>query len=229
MKENLPKWFYEVLEAAKEKAGSRAALARALDTRHPTIMDWEEGSVPGLDKFLQLLDYAGGDISRALPGYQDEPQRPSIRVYGRVSAGLVTLAQQEERVVEGEDGAWKSSVYRKLTHGPIIYLEVSGNSMEPEYPDGALLACAKPSQRSLPDLTPVIARVDESATFKLYRMSRDRSNRAEVELVPINRSYHIQRFAPSQVAIDYVVLGFINPWKHGVSSEPRMPILRERR
>jgi transcriptional regulator with XRE-family HTH domain len=93
----LPSWFFAALDAAKRKAGSRAALARALQTRHPTIMDWEEGAVPGVDKFLLLMEYIGGDIERALPGY-DLTAEASERMIARLAQAENQIAELQQRL-----------------------------------------------------------------------------------------------------------------------------------
>lgn len=222
----LPEWFYEALKRGKERAGSRVALARALGVKHPTIMDWEDGAVPGLDNALRLLEYAGSDLSLVLVS-ESLPQEP-VCIVGRVSAGAKSTAFEEPRRLDGISSAWKRSVYWPLcAAGLVVYLEVDGNSMEPDYPDGCLLACARPAGGPLPDLTPVIARVLDQATFKLYSLGRDRQRRPEVELIPINRTYKVQRHDPKEVSIDYIVLGVANPWKHGVASEPKAPIFKD--
>lgn len=65
----MPPWFYELLESAKTQAGSRSALARKLGMAPTGIIGWEEGGAPGADKLIALLDFMGGDIRRALPGW----------------------------------------------------------------------------------------------------------------------------------------------------------------
>lgn len=213
------------LEAALAKAGTQRALAEILGTGHSTLSGWKNGvDMPAVD-FLKIVEYIGGDASRSMPDWEDDT-KGGLTIRGSVSAGLVTFAQADERVIEGPDGPWSTSTYRRLTHGPVQYVQVSGNSMEPDFPDGCILACAKPSAK-VPDMTPVIARVDDEMTFKLMAVTKDRRGKPEVELIPLNRTFRVARYAPEEVAVDYVVLGFINPWKRGVVSEPKAPVMRE--
>jgi SOS-response transcriptional repressor LexA len=224
------------LEKAFEKAGGdHKKVAAVAGVSGEAARKWKEGTNKPRGTHLEKLmafvgevpatPHSGAAVSGGATG-----EGEALKVFGVVSAGLTRVAEQEERVISSPSRVWKTSVYRKLTMNEVIYLEVKGNSMEPDYPDGCFLACAKPAVRmdEIPDLTPVIARVNDDATFKLFRVSYDRNGRKEVELLPINRSFHIQRFNWRDAVVDYIALGFINPWKHGLNSEPRSLVLRER-
>lgn len=184
------------------------------------------------DKLPALLRYLGGDISRALPDWQP-PETTPLEVLGSVSAGVVSIAQEERRTIPGAAVHWRRSVYWHLVDAshPVCYLEVRGDSMEPEFPAGCLLACGRSATQDPPPLTPVVASIHggEEATFKLYRRTRF-NRRQEVELHPINRVYEVQRFDAAHFPrIDFVVLGFLNPWTRGavVRGGPKNIVLRE--
>jgi SOS-response transcriptional repressor LexA len=166
----------------------------------------------------KVLKKTGGDLSRALPDYDEPEAKPpvEITIWGRVSAGPCTLASQEPETLPSQAHAWQRSRYRNLTRGQVIFLQVDGESMEPQFPNGSLLACAKPATRDLPDLTPIIARIGEECTFKLYRPTTDRKGNPEIELLPLNRTYRTTRHNPRDITIDYIALGVLNPWVNGI-------------
>lgn len=224
-------WFVPALKAFVEDCGSQVAAAGKLGIPQTSISDYlkrrTEPKVGVIDKVMNAL---GGDLSRALPDWQGTSE-PSIIIAGQVSAGAVVHAQEDPRILEGGLAAnWRQSAFWPLVDAsrPLVYLEVRGDSMEPDFPEGSLLACGRPAG-PVPDLTPVIARVGDEATFKLLVRSRHRG-RQEVELHPVNRTYRVARFAPSEVVVDYVVLGFANPWKQGVVVQgPKHFVMRENR
>lgn len=211
-------WFYNCLTDYLKRVGTQKEAAYRLGVSQSMLSGYvRRDNVPSVAFADRLLREIGGDIRRALPDYEpDGPPAQPLTVHGRVSAGRVNLAVEETHTFPSINDAWRESIYRQFTTGPVTYLTVHGDSMEPHYPDGCLLACARPATRELPDLTPVIARAGDGATLKLYRLGRDRRRQPEVELIPINFPQHdIQRFAPGAIEIDYIVLGFINPCKHG--------------
>lgn len=186
-----------------------------------------DGSQPNWLIYKKLVELVESDKVNETPN-EYRTKADELKIFGTVAAGVAKVAEQELRVLTSPREAWKSSAYWSLIHGEVVYLEVDGPSMEPEYPDGCLLACAKPADPSaIKDFTPVIARIDTDVTFKLFRRSTDRAGRPEVELVPLNRLFDVQRYAPRDVHIDFIVLGFLNSWKFGVNLQPRGMILRE--
>jgi SOS-response transcriptional repressor LexA len=203
---------------AVEKAGNSTKLAEKLELSRTSIERWLHGGSIGLEDLDRLLRYIGGDLTRALPDYHPEPETPpvEITIWGRVSAGPCTLATEHPETLPSQAHAWQKSRYRNLTSGQVIFLQVDGDSMEPQFPNGSLLACAKPNTRELPDLTPVIARIGDECTFKLYRPTTDRKGTPEIELLPLNRTYRTTRHNPRDITIDYIALGVLNPWVNGI-------------
>lgn len=172
-----------------------------------TVSRWLSGDAePGAEKMFRLLEKFGVDPYEA---HDAELNHKEIVVYGKVSAGTVRVAHEELLRVRGCSSVWKHSTYYQFTNGEITYLQVDGTSMEPEYPSGSLIACSRPCNKSLPDLTPVVARVGNECTFKLFIDAGK-----EIVLLPINlREHERQRRQKDEVAIDYVVLGLIAPWQ----------------
>lgn len=227
-------WFMDLVRERMELLGLKNSkqLAEHVGKPAPTVWRWLKGiQAPAYKDLTEVAEKLGINLPTTTVNETPNEYRTKadeLKIFGTVAAGVAKVAEQELRVLTSPREAWKSSAYWSLIHGEVIYLEVDGPSMEPEYPDGCLLACAKPADPSaIKDFTPVIARIDTDVTFKLFRRSTDRAGRPEVELVPLNRLFDVQRYAPRDVHIDFIVLGFLNSWKFGVNLQPRGMILRE--
>jgi hypothetical protein len=64
-----PRWLWGMVVAGVEKAGSLEELGKHIHSARPTILGWRDGATPRLDKVEALINFVGGDLSRALPGY----------------------------------------------------------------------------------------------------------------------------------------------------------------
>jgi hypothetical protein len=73
--EETPGWLLELIAAGIEKAGSEARLAAEIECSRSALAAWSTGSVPGVDKFEALIEYAGGSLLRALPGHETADER----------------------------------------------------------------------------------------------------------------------------------------------------------
>lgn len=186
-------------------------LARDIGCSPSDVLRWRGAGGESRIAFKYLrkvLDHFGGSLDMAFPGaFTGE----TAKVAGRVSAGFIRLGDEEVREIAGHTAMFQSSRYRALTTGDVVFLQVDGSSMEPHFPDGSLIACAKPSTSSIPDFTPVIMRRGEEVTFKLLQVQDDRAF-----AVPLNQGFRIQEFRLSDLSIDYIVLGMINPYRHGI-------------
>lgn len=185
--------------------GNQSELARRLGTTQPSVNSWcqrvyapSRGNVLALEKILGLQ---GGSVP--LP-------TPSITVLGQVAAGAVTLQGEKIYTVELCAAAWKTSRLWTLTTGEVVFLEVDGESMSPEYQSGELLACRAPTDpKRLPDRTPCVFHEQGGGyTFKLLRrVGHGRTESMVAE--PIN-SHHRLIHLSERMRIEYVVLGHIN-------------------
>ena len=99
---NKPQWFNDLLKAAIAKAGNRSNLSARIGASHVTIMGWEGDSWPRLDKFLALLAYVGGDVSRCLPSYdpRTQPQKAKDAELSKARAELRDLHHRLELIRE---------------------------------------------------------------------------------------------------------------------------------
>ena len=176
---------------------------------------------PAFSELCEIAEKFGwqmGDVDAPPPPPEEEPEPPT-RLIGHLSDKDGTgaeLVRGDARTIESLGEVWLRSKYHHLIAGSqIVYVEVRGKSMEPQFPDGCLLACSRPATSDLPDLTPIIATAEGRTTFKLHRVVQNAHGRREVELIPINRCLDIQRFKPREVSVEYVVLGFMSPWGRG--------------
>lgn len=212
---DLPGWFRPLLDSAKDKAGSRLALARKIGMSHPAIMEWEEGAVPGLDRFLELLEYVGGDISHALPGDPHPARGSEVKVWGEVSAGNALVSEQHPEYIDALTLNWQESRAWSRTTGPVAYLRVRGDSMEPAYPDRCLIACRAPQpMMTIPQGWPAILQdvTTHEQTFKLHYEVRGKGGRPVVLGVPINNRHELVSFSKGRPIVNYLVLGKVQPF-----------------
>lgn len=207
------RWFRDLLDSAKEKAGSRLALSKILGVSAPTISGWEEGSVPAMDAYLRLLKYAGGDNERALPGWTPPTDRPKpLQVVGSVQAGSSSATFQLDETHPDLDFLWRKSSGWAYSRGPVLYIRVVGDSMEPVYPADSMIAVRKWSGTALPRSMPAVLfdKATQGSTLKLYQ-KRVRGNRVAVIGVPINPLHEALVWRPDDVEIQFVVLGKVEP------------------
>lgn len=208
-----PAWFADAMVSALAQAGSVTALADKARIPRSSIDSWADGSLPNAEYVERILAFVGGDIRRALPGYEfrvgEDAGAMSVEVLGQVAAGSVTMEGTKRYAVDVSGHAWRASRFWPLTHGQVVFLEVSGDSMTPMYRDGDLLACRAPvDPRNLPDRTPCVFTIrGEGSTFKLLMRARGGYLVAQ----PLNSAYKAIVFtAEDKPRIDWVVLGQIN-------------------
>ena len=210
-----------VVDQAIEQAKGVRGLAKQLGTSHSTVSGWTSGSCPSARLFEDMLKYLGGDIERALPDYDPETA-PSMQVLGRVAAGGEAVVYEDLELVHPQKDVWEHSSAAPLGFGPVQYMRVEGESMEPDYPRGCLIAVRRSTLKpwNVPHLSPVILvpkSAHDSATFKLVQVKRDANDKpTQVLGVPINRSYDVLFWGPEEVGISHVVLGKVEVFKPGV-------------
>lgn len=195
--------------------GGGRELAEAAGLSPSVLSRFANGDVADvtLTTGVKLLNALRGNFAMALPGYEfvvgEDPTPTSVEVLGQVAAGSVTLEGTKRYTVDVDGHAWRTSRYWPLTHGQVVFLEVSGDSMTPMYRDGDLLACRAPvDPRNLPDRTPCVFTIrGEGSTFKLLMRARGGYLVAQ----PLNAAYKAIVFtAEDKPRIDWVVLGQIN-------------------
>lgn len=135
------KTFGQRLAAGREALGwSQLDLAQALNSSQGTISRYEQGRrVPDYDRIREISDVSGISVA-FLMGLSDDPFSEPARgpvymrpVLGRIAAGTPrTAIEQVDR-----QHPVTEPLYLEHPHG--YWLEVSGNSMNRLFPDGALV------------------------------------------------------------------------------------------
>jgi hypothetical protein len=228
-------FFSSLVDEAIRKAGGQRMLAEKLELGLATVSAWRGEGLPRLDSFVKLLDYVGGDIRRALPGWEADAQGKALveaPLLGRVAAGTARYSAEDGRTIVVSPQDFRRSRWYHCTRAPqsgraIEWIQVDGASMEPEYPDGCLLACRPPADpANLPSGAHAILRTRAGdMTFKVVQFRGTGRNR-ELCAVPINRLYEVQFFPLGEVEIDWIVLGM---FLHRVNdpTPARTGVLRE--
>lgn len=225
MKTSDMSWFAQFLNSELEKRfprrphGSLKAFADLCSIGETTMGRWlNDENKPSLSDAIEVLHRLGGDISRALPDFEQplginekssayQPE-PSIRLVGSVSAGSLEIAEPSmvESVVFAD--LWRNSPWWHYTNAcePILLIQVRGDSMAPTYPNKSFIAVRRPSGVKLPNGAPCVFRDGDEVTFKLLMRRED----GVVSGLPLNQDYDLVAFKSNPV-IDYVALGCIQP------------------
>lgn len=219
-------WFQSIIREQIDRRGARgglAALAREWGIDHTVLIKWRDGSEPGLKNVELVLAKTGGDMRRALPDWESE-KGETIEVLGQVAAGQTMVAYEERRTMDASTGPWRHSAFWKHTTGPVVFLEIHGQSMEPDFRDGSFIACRRPADaRKIPSLAPCVFRVGEEVTVKCFQAGTP----GFVAGVPLNRSQEVMFFREWEVSIDYLVLGVLDPWRKGARVQPRAMLMED--
>lgn len=169
----------------------------------------EDGSQPNWLIYRKLIEMTreADRVKEAEENYDPDRTEP-ITLLGVVAAGDGSAAIQKVKV-EAVGRYWEGSPLRSLTEGPVYFFTVVGRSMEPFYPDGTRMACAKPrGSITLPARCPCVVSIDQrDATFKLVTL-RDTDRGQYYELMPLNLSEHsVENYRPHQIEIEYIAIG----------------------
>jgi hypothetical protein len=224
-------WFQATLQDAFENQPLNVTRYAAwLGVPRETFVTWLDGSgKPDILKAARVIEKIGGNIKRALPGW-NPPDTTKLRAQlereyadrmepilhagevtgGRMSATDRSLSYPEDRLSFLD--LWRESPmwpYFTKTE-PAITVTIRGTSMEPTYPDGCKIALGRYNGDKLPQGAPCIFLTgvgdDAERTFKLYRSTTDNV----VIGWPLNPE-HPPIIFRRQPTIEYVVLGLINP------------------
>lgn len=147
---------------------------------------------------------------------------------GSVNAGTSTVAVEDPVWID-VDGMFSGVAVWDVTEGDVALLRVLGSSMEPDFPDGSLIAVRRPRFRP-PDGTPVVLETENgSATLKLLYVQVDSKGEVRtVTGVPLNsREHGVQFFNPEDVRVSWVVLGLAHGVRGGAISRPSKRPVRE--
>lgn len=207
-------WIDDLIEAAKERhGGSLRKLAEAMGIANSTLAQWDSGTNRvAFERLEKLLKLAGGDIHRAMPGHETPGPMQSLEVMGSVQAGSASATFQLDEHHDSLDFLWAKSSGWPLSKGPVKYLRVVGDSMDPIYPESCIIAVRQWNGLELPRSTPAVLydKLTQSSTLKLYQ-KRVRAGRVAIFGVPINPAHEAMAWKPSDVEIQFVVIGKAEP------------------
>jgi Peptidase S24-like/Helix-turn-helix len=210
---NTKEFMARVYEEAVRIAGNIKELSKLIGIPRTTINGWiKDGAIPSAERFAILLDFIGGNLSRALPDCTlGNHPHPEIQIFGRVTANSERWSVNAEKFsISSCDEVYKRSKLYHMTTGKSVYLQVEGDSMAPVYPHASVICCRRPSVGidQIPAGSPVICEVEGENNFKL--ISHDR-NKNMVILTPINPGHQVTICHDRKIKIPYLVVGHLSP------------------
>jgi hypothetical protein len=135
-----------------------------------------------------------------------------MHVMGAVQAGSANATFQLDEYHPDLDFLWSRSSGWSYSKGPVHYIRVIGDSMEPVYPEGGIIAVRQWNHNELPHSTPVVLldKRTHASTLKLYQKKIIKGQPVIVG-VPVNPIHETQIWRPHEVEIQLVVLGKAEP------------------
>lgn len=193
---------------------SERAFAEHIDIPHSTFRSWldDRASEPKIDTVERIIKRLGGSFDRALPGWKPDinlikAHAQPVKLHGEVAAGAASYSQSP---VEDEDvleNTYRDSDIHRFTTGEIAHVRVKGDSMEPQYPNGSLLAGSPPKVKKelIPHGTPVVL-IDRfgDTTFKEFQYNRQYKR---IIALPINPAYETQIYKLDDVEVQLIIIG----------------------
>ena len=172
---------------------SNLALSKAVGTTDVSIMRWRKGAaVPSLDNAVKIAEFFGVSLDEmsGLNINVELERYTRIPVLGDVSAGSLDLANLLTGIY--------ISIKRELLDGypreECFALRVSGDSMEPNYPDRSYVIVHQQQQCNNGDNAIILDDLTGDNAFKRYEHFDDR-----IELVPLNSKYKTMVFRKQEI------------------------------
>lgn len=212
-----------LIKRGKAIAGSRLALADRLGIVPATIIGWEKGSDPMSEHRRKLEEFVASADRNYMPLLQvQESAENEIFISGQVAAGKVSFAG-EDQYFKTLQSLWGKSRYWPITTGDVIYLEIVGESMAPEYLPGEIIACRAPQIRAqdIPSGTPCIFQESDEDNFTFKIMRHGQSN--EVIGQPLNPEFQFVIFSRELVQVPLIVLGKVQLAKSSMLQPSFLP------
>ena len=207
----IPHWWPELLdEALRRHGGNKSSLARAIGVRVQSIMNWfgelrEVPSEPGLRYLMPILSQVDRvEWVAKIFGVAAHHGQP-LHVVGQVAAGRFSEAGTTPRTVDMSTVLFSESRADRVTAGTIYGLEIIGDSMEPVYSQGDVIAVRKPRPgATLIGFDCVVVSEDHEATFKRIVRATDGTLLA----MPLNSIYDPMPIR-SERQIQWVAVGHV--------------------
>lgn len=184
------------IKSAREvRDWKQTTLARALDVSPQAVSQWErDKDTPGAERLREIAKALRADFYWLLegsirPGPVAHSPYEEQRIWRAPLIDRVAAGRWSESIAPGDLPADTRflDVYGK-PHGQLFALEISGESMEPDFSAGDVVI-VDTGVEPLPGDFVVAKNADEGATFKKYRLQKAASGRQSIELVPLNQDY----------------------------------------
>lgn len=164
------KTFGQLLAAGREALGwSQWDLAAALNTSQGTVSRYETGKrVPDYDRILEIGNATGLSVSY-LMGLSDDPfnEPKSGPVYMRPVLGCIAAGTPRAAIEQADDRHETSSaLYQDHPRG--FWLQISGNSMNRLFPDGALVYVDPDMEVRNGDVAVVFVNGDDATCKRIF-------------------------------------------------------------
>lgn len=154
---------------AREVLGwSQAELARKMGTSQVQVSRWESRDDLRMSVLYRVQDATGVTLSFLL-GISDDPFTEPIRgdLYYKPVMGRIAAGTPREAIERSDETHWVSeSVYREHPRG--FWLQVSGNSMNRLFPDGALVYVDLDAEVRDGDVAVVFVNGDDATVKRIY-------------------------------------------------------------
>lgn len=213
----LLKRLYEV-----HGANGPVELSEKIDIPRGSVHRVENAKGMSAAMLLKLCAAAGLDMKTLVSGGEPEikeaPSLTSLAVKGSVSAGdgVADYQEDEAPVAEFESivGPMRSKKSWRLGKGPPFLLKIVGDSMAPEYPEGAHIVVRMVfDANKVPGGTPVIFHQHDSGEnfFKIYQPGAKDKNGRLKQIIgsPVNPAHPVLVWSPRDASITHVVMGMV--------------------
>ena len=183
--------FSDILQKLMEDYNvNTVTLGRYLDVSDESVSNWKKGkSLPKVDIAMKIADFFGITLSE-LVGERKPESEIRIPVLGDVSAGKMNISSlfSGDYLTIGTDdldGYPREECYA---------LEVNGDSMEPEFPDGFYIIVHQQKHCAEGDYVIVLDENTGENTFKQFHRYPN-----YIELSPLNPKYKSMIFRKQDI------------------------------
>lgn len=164
------KTFGQRLAKGREAIGwSQQELAAALHSSQGTVSRYEIGSrVPDYDRIREISDVSGISVA-FLMGLSDDPFSEPSRgpVYMRPMLGRIAAGTPRAAIEQADERHETSSaLYQDHPRG--FWLQISGNSMNRLFPDGALVYVDPEARVSNGDVAVIFVNGDDATCKRIF-------------------------------------------------------------
>ncbi len=205
------------------------ALAELIEIDSSQIYRWYNGEVTPSGR--NILSFEALIPRKAYSPNEHLSEKPIATIRGLIGASPASDGIEVMEDIYSISELFSKSRWNRYCIGEMFFHRIAGDSMEPAYPDGCLVACRKPrnSLAEIPDCTPVIFQEsDHKHTFKILH-HRTIDKKPIVIGQPLNNSHAAHVWALRKISAYAIVLGKVDyePDTPSLASSYLAPILRQ--